>query len=273
MKIKLLFLLSVCCTTITAHAGNEPQSSSARSNAMGGAGVTLTDFYAVFNNQASMAYVKDITAGIFTERRFMMSELGFHAGGIILPTKSGVFGLSASYSGFDVYNEKKAGIAYSRLFAKKIAGGIQFDYLGTSIAEYGNAAAFTIEAGLLVKITDKFSTGAHIFNPVRVNSGFADNKIPTTIKLGVSYEASDKVWLAAEAKKDIDHAAQFCGGLEYRMIDAFHLRAGFQTNPALYSFGAGITIQQLKIDMATTYHQVFGISPQIAVSYAFVKKK
>ncbi|MBX7107806.1 MAG: hypothetical protein K1X61_04070 [Chitinophagales bacterium] len=273
MKKKIRLLFSLCCIVTAVRAGNEPFSASARSNAMGGTGITLTDMFAVFNNQASMAFVKDVTAGIFTERRFMMSELGYHAGGVVLPTRSGVFGLSAAYAGFDVYNEKKAGLSYARLFSKHISGGIQFDYLGTSIAEYGNAAAFTIEAGLLVKITDKFSTGAHVFNPVRVNAGFADNKIPTTLKLGVSYEASDKVWLAAEAKKDIDKAAQFCAGIEYRMIDAFHLRAGFQTNPAMYTFGAGINIQQLRIDLATTYHQVLGVSPQIAVSYAFAKKK
>ncbi|MBK9732772.1 MAG: hypothetical protein IPO83_16075 [Chitinophagaceae bacterium] len=273
MKKKLLLFFSVCMHAMATLAGNEPQSIGAKTNAMGGAGITLADPFSIFNNQAAMAFVKDISVGIFSERRFMMSELGYNAGGVILPTKSGVFGVSVSYSGFDVYNEKKAGLSYARLFSKKISGSIQFDYLGTSIAEYGNGSTFTFEAGLLVKITDKFSTGAHVFNPVRVNSGFIDEKAPTVLKLGISYEASDKVWLAAEAKKDIDQAVQLCAGLEYRVIDALHLRAGFGTNPALYTFGAGINVAQLKIDMAATYHQVLGVSPQLSISYAFVKKK
>lgn len=273
MKKTILFLFCICCFIPASKAGNEPQSIGARSNALGGAGLTLADPFSLFNNQAAMAFIKDISIGLFTERRFMLSELGYNAGGVIIPTKSGVFGLSFNYAGFDVYNEKKAGLSYARLFTEKISGGIQIDYLGTSIAEYGNGSTFTFEAGLMVKITDKFSTGAHVFNPVRVNSGFVEEKVPTTLKLGVSYEPGKKVWLAAEAKKNIDEPAQFCAGLEYRVIDALHLRAGFETNPGLYSFGVGINVQQLKIDLATTYHQVLGVSPQISLSYAFSKKK
>lgn len=273
MKKTLLLFFSIGSFVAAAYAGNEPQAVGARSNALGGTGLTLADPFSLFNNQAAMAFVKDISIGLFTERRFMMSELSYSAGGVTLPTKSGVFGINVSYAGFDVYNEKKAGLSYARLFSKKISAGIQFDYLGTSIAEYGNGSTFTFEAGLLVKITDKFSTGAHVFNPVRVNSGFIDEKVPTTLKLGVSYEPSDKVWLSAEAKKNIDQSPQFCAGLEYRVIDALHLRAGFETNPGLYSFGVGINVQQLKIDLATTYHQVLGVSPQLSISYAFAKKK
>lgn len=273
MKKTLIFFLSLFILPATVVAGNEPQSIGARSNALGGTGLTLADPYSVFNNQAAMAFVKDISICLFTERRFMMSELSYSAGGAVIPTRSGVFGVSVNYYGFDAYNEKKAGLSYSRLFTEHISGGIQFDYLGTSIADYGNGSTLTVELGLLVKITDRFSTGAHLFNPVRVSSGFVDEKIPTALKLGVSYDAGQKVSIAAEAKKNIDQPAQFCAGLEYRVADALHLRAGFETNPSLYSFGAGINVKQLKIDLAATYHQVLGASPQLAISYTFHKKQ
>ena len=273
MKRTLLFSIAVIAFIASSKAGNEPQAIGARSTALGGTGLTLTDPFSMFNNQAAMAFVKDISIGLFSERNFMLSELSYHAGGVIIPTKSGVFGLTVTYAGFDVYNEKKAGLSYARLFTERISGGIQFDYLGTSISEYGNSSTFTFEAGLLVKITEKFSTGAHVFNPVRVNSGFIDDKVPATLKLGVAYEAGNKVSIAAEAKKNIDQPAQFCAGLEYRVVDALHLRAGFETYPALYSFGAGINMQQLKIDFATSYHQVLGVTPQLSISYAFSKKK
>lgn len=273
MKKLLLPVFFISCFINIVDAGNEPQSIGARSNSLGGASITLADPFSLFNNQAAMAFVKDVSFGIYTERRFMLKELSFNAAGIIVPTKSGVFGLSANYYGFDVYNEKKLGLAYSRLFSEKISAGIQFDYLGTSIAEYGNSSTFTVEAGLLVKISEKLTTGAHVFNPVRVNTGFADEKIPTTLKVGLAYSPSDKVMLAAEAKKDIDEPAQFCGGIEYRVVDALHLRAGFETNPSIYSFGLGINVKQLKIDLATTYHPVLGVSPGLSIIYAFAKKK
>jgi hypothetical protein len=259
MKKHLLLLFSILFFHFSSYAGNEPQSIGARSNALGNASLTLSDAFSLFNNQAAMAFIKDITIGLYTERRFMLKELSFNAGGVILPTKSGVFGLSANYYGFDQYNEKKFGLAYGRRFTEKISGGIQIDYLGTSISEYGNASTFTFEAGLLVKITEQLTTAAHIFNPVRVNSGFTDEKIPTTLKVGLSYEPGKKVLLAIEAKKNIDERVETDAGIEYRVIDALHLRAGVQTNPSAYSFGAGINVKQLKIDLTTSYHPVLGV--------------
>ncbi|MBA2422222.1 MAG: hypothetical protein H0V61_03250 [Chitinophagales bacterium] len=270
--IPILFCLSHFLS-FACFAGNEPHSIGARSNALGNASITLSDPFSVFNNQAALAYINEISIGLYSERRFLLKELSYNAAGIIFPTKSGVFGFSANYYGFDLYNEKKIGLAYSRLFTEKIAAGIQLDYLGTSISEYGNASAFTFEAGLMMKINDKISTGVHVFNPVRVNTGFADEKIPTTIRLGLSFMPGNKVLLAVETKKNIQDPAQLCLGLEYRVVDALHLRAGIETNPSVYSFGIGINIKQLKIDASTRYHALLGASPQISVSYLFARKK
>ncbi len=220
-----------------------------------------------------MAFINKVSICLFTERKFLLKELSYNAAGITIPTKSGVFGFSANYYGFDLYNEKKIGLAYSRLFTEKLAAGIQFDYLGTSISEYGNASAFTFEAGLMMKINEKISAGVHVFNPVRINVGFAEEKIPTSISLGLSYMPGDKVLLAAETKKNIDDPAQLCLGVEYQVIDALHLRVGIETNPSVYSFGIGINIKQLKIDAGTSYHLVLGASPQLSISYLFARKK
>src|SRR5262245_21201539 len=113
MKKQLLLLFSIICFPFLTKAGNEPQSIGARSNALGNASITLSDPFSLFNNQAAMAFVNNISIGLYTERRFMLKELSYNAGGVTLPTKSGVFGLSANYYGFDLYNEKKIGLAYA----------------------------------------------------------------------------------------------------------------------------------------------------------------
>jgi len=269
MKKHLLAIYFIVCIVDISLGGFEPPSIGARSNALGNASSTISDPYSLFNNQACMAFEQGISLALYTERKFLLKELSFYAGGVTLPTKSGAFGLSANYFGFDAYNEKKIGLAYSRLFTEKLSGGIQIDYLGTSIAEYGNASTFTFEAGLLIKITDQLVTAAHVFNPVRVNSGYVEEKVPTTFRLGASYQPGKKIWLAAEAKKEIDHAAQFQAGIEYRVLDALHLRTGFQTNPSLYCFGIGINLDKLSIDLSTTYHSVLGVTPQFSISYRF----
>lgn len=219
-----------------------------------------------------MAFQEEISFSLYAEQRFLQSELGYYAGGLTLPTQSGVFGLAVNYSGFDLYNEKKLGLAYGRLFTKNISGGIQIDYLSTSITEYGTAGALTFELGLMIKLSQQLSAAAHVFNPVPISSGFQDEKIPTLFRLGLSYEPGEKIILLAEAEKDIDRPARIKAALEYKIVDALHLRGGVATNPSQYSFGVGLNVQHLKIDIASSYHQILGFTPGLSVNYVFGKK-
>jgi len=270
---KLLLLCSLLTIHHSLFATSDPFIGSARSLALGGSTLTLSDPYSILNNQAAMAFQKNLSFSLFAEQRYLESELGYYAGGLTLPVKNGAFGLAINYDGFDLFNEKKIGISYARLFSKNVSGGIQFDYLSTSISEYGTSSTFTAELGLLAKVTDQFSIAAHVFNPFAVSSGFVDDKVPTTFQLGLSYEPSKKVFLSAEAAKDIDNPAQLRVGVEYRVVDALYLRGGIGTNPSRYSFGAGINMKNLKIDLAAAYHQVLGVTPAISLSYVFEKKK
>ncbi|MBS1656722.1 MAG: hypothetical protein JST18_01350 [Bacteroidetes bacterium] len=253
-------------------ASNEPMVGGARSLALGSTSMNSSDPYSVLNNQAGMAFQNDISFSLYAEQRFLQSELGYYAGGLTLPTKSGVFGLAINYSGFDLYNEKKMGLAYARLFSKNISGGIQIDYLSTSVAEYGTGGALTFEAGLMIKISQQLSAAAHVFNPVPISSGFQDEKIPTLFRFGLSYEPGEKILLLAEAEKDIDHPARIKAGIEYQIADVLHLRGGVATNPSQYSFGVGLNVQHLKIDIASSYHQILGFTPGLSVNYVFGKK-
>lgn len=219
-----------------------------------------------------MAFQKELSFSLFAEQRYLQKELGYYAAGFTLPVKNGAFGLAVNYTGFDLYNEKKIGLAYARLFSQKVSGGIQIDYLSTAVSEYGTSTAFTVEAGLMVKVSAKLSTAAHVYNPVAIKSGFADEKIPTLFKLGLSYEAGKKILLLTEVEKDIDHAARFKAGAEYQIADVLHLRGGVATNPSQYSLGAGIRVKDLKIDFAASYHEVLGVTPAISLNYLFGKK-
>jgi hypothetical protein len=253
-------------------ASNEPRAGGARSLALSSSSLTLSDPYSVLNNQATMAFLEEISFSLYAEQRFLQSELGYYAGGFTLPTKSGVFGLAINYSGFDLYNEQKIGLAYGRLFSKNIAGGIQIDYLSTSVSEYGTSGAFTFEAGLFIRMTGQLAAAAHVYNPIAVNSGFEDEKIPTLFRLGLTYEPGEKILLLAEAEKDIDRPARIKAAIEYRLADMLHLRGGAATNPSQYSFGVGVNVQHLRIDIASSYHQVLGFTPGLSVNYVFGKK-
>ena len=116
--------------------------------------------------------------------------------------------------------------------------------------------------------------GAHIYNPIpyKVDKVFGE-RLPTVIKFGLGYEPSPKVLLAAEYEQDIHYKPQFKGGIEYRPIKYLHIRAGAQTTPFSASFGLGVNVKGLNIDLASSYHPVLGFTPQAAIIYSFTAKK
>jgi len=244
----------------------------ARSAALANASVTITDLWSCFNNQAALVYLSKTTAGASFDERFAISKLSTKGFAFGLPTKAGAFGLSVNEFGYTAYNEKKVGLAYAKKLGEKISAGVQVDYLNTFINNdfYGSKTTFTVEAGLLAEPIQNFKIGFHVFNPTRAKlAEYADERIPTIIRLGGSYKFSEKVWWSVEEEKDIDLPAVFKSGIEYHIIESLFLRVGVGTNPTLTSFGFGLKIKQLTIDAASSYYQVLGFSPSFSMSYEF----
>ena len=270
--LKLLFFLF---TAFSTYAQNGlPQNAGARGAAMGNAAICFDDINSAFANQAGLAFVNDVSFSAYGERRFMAEGLNSYLFAAALPfDKIGTFGLAINYFGFSDYNEQKIGLNYARKLAKNFSMGVQLDYLGTRIPNYGVAHSVTVELGILAKLNEKVRLGAHVYNPVNAKIG-PDDRLPTLFSLGLSYEPSKKVLLSAQLDKDI-YNHPFVGrfGLEYRPIDAFYIRAGVSAAAlAQASFGIGVNLEQLKIDFASSYHQVLGFTPAFSLSYSIQKK-
>jgi hypothetical protein len=270
--LKLVFFL-VLALKMFAQNG-VPQNAGARAAAMGNASVSFDDINAAYSNQAGLAFLNEAGFSAYGERRFMAEGLNSYLFAAALPfDKIGTFGLAINYFGFTDYNEQKIGLNYARKLAKNFSMGVQLDYLSTRIPNYGVAHSVTVEIGILAKLTNKVSLGAHAYNPVNSRVGTQD-RLPSVFSLGLGYEPSKKVLLTAQLDKDI-YNYPFTGrfGLEYKPIDAFYLRAGLSAAAlAQASFGVGVNLKQLKIDFATSYHQVLGFTPAISLSYSLQKQ-
>lgn len=247
----------------------------ARSFAMGNASVTLSDVWSVHHNQAGLAFQKNISGGIFYESKFFIPNLGLKGGAVVVPTNSGVFGLNISSFGYSKYNENKIGIAYGRTFGEYFSAGIQLDYLRTQVAEnYGSKGVIAGEAGVQAKLSKNFIIGAHIFNLNRAKGAIYNNeKIPTIMRAGLGYTFSDKVIICVETEKDIDFKPIIKFGLEYHVIEALYIRAGTSTNPFINSFGVGVFLKNIQLDVAAAMHPVLGYSSQMSLSYKFGKNE
>lgn len=275
------FLLIILCIE-SSHAMDLNSPIGSRSAALGYASVTLNDFWAVHNNQAGLGLYENIAVGFYYENRYLVKELSLKSGAFILPTKSGVFGLSYNHFGYSMYNESKVGLAYGKSFGKYFSAGLQLDYLHTKIAEdYGSKNTFTFELGVLSNLTENFTIGFHVFNPIGVKlNKDTDEKIPVIIKLGASYSISDKLLLALETEKDLEYKPLIRGGIEYQIIDQAIVRIGYSTLPStsgsdsfsiasVYTFGFGLNLKKFVIDISSSVHQVLGWSPQVSMIYRF----
>ncbi|TVQ90189.1 MAG: hypothetical protein EA393_06355, partial [Bacteroidetes bacterium] len=113
MKHLLLLTFLLVSTINFSHAANDNYPFGGRAAGMGNAAVTLYDFWAISHNQAGLAKMQNIAAGVYFENRFLIEELNFGAGAVVYPTPSGVLGFNFTYFGFELYNESKLGLAYA----------------------------------------------------------------------------------------------------------------------------------------------------------------
>jgi hypothetical protein len=268
-KFFVFFLIS----HFFAFAGNEDYGVGARSSAMGGAAVSMSDAWSAHNNQAGLGFLHDVSGGVYYENRFMLKQLSIRGGVAAIPVRGGTFGLCITNFGYSAYSENKYSLSFAKAFGDKLSAGIAMDYLSTRIAEgYGQSGAFAAEFGIQAKPIKGLTLGAHVYNPTRAKiADYNDERLPTIIRLGGDYAFSEKVSVAVETEKDIAKKAQFKAGIEYRPVKEFYLRAGVGTNPTLTCFGFGINLGSFKIDIAANYHQTLGISPQLGLTYVLHK--
>ncbi len=269
ITITILFL-----SFLTAFGQNgTPPIAGARGLAMGRASVCFTDINSAFSNQAGLAYLKTMQVSVSAENRFLTNSINSFSAAAAYPTNSGTFGLTMNYFGFSAYNEQKIGLSYSRLLFEKLAIGAQFDYLNTSVTDYGNKAVFSFEAGIYAQILKQVALGVHVFSPARIEVA-AGEYLPTIMSFGLNYTPSKKLLLTAELEKDIDFPVVVKAGIEYNILDALHLRFGGATNPTLASLGVGYFIKNtLKIDAGVAFHQILGLTPAVTIAWHRKAKK
>lgn len=259
------FLLFLC--KLNAQIGNYPLG--ARSNSMSGITTTLSDVWSTNNNQAGLGFVKEITAGVYYENRFLLSETANKTSTFVYPTKAGALGFNITSFGFSAFTETKIGLSYGQRFGDKFSFGIQLNYLNTSLdQEYGSKNNVTGAAGFLVKLSEELTLGVHVYNPSRKRlADFEDERISTIMKLGMDYRFSKKVMLVIETEKDVDFDGLIKIGLEYHIIEILYLRAGVASNSVRSSFGFGLELKNFNVGFSSSYHQSLGLIPGISLIY------
>lgn len=265
--MKTYFTLAVFLLVANAHAQVFTQG--AKSAAMGNVGAIFKDEQSLLGNQAGLGAMENFAVLVAAQRRFMLSELDAVAAGVALPTRSGTFGLLVQNFGYSEFRQQKIGLAYGRRLFENFYAGASFDYFQTRIPEYGSKGAVSVQIGLQAQLSKQLLLGAHVANPGKVEIAEGD-RLPTIFNLGLAWTPSPKTSLAIEVEKDIDFPLRAKGGIEYQAAKPLYLRLGVASNPTTAHFGLGILIKEsIKVDVASSYHQVLGFSPSVGVGYAW----
>jgi len=232
------------------------------------------DAFSFISNQASLAQIQTVSAGVYAERRFLLNELNNYTAAFGLPTSTGNFGLKANYYGFSDYNETQLGLAYGRKLGNKVDIGAQFNYYSIRIPTYGDASAISFELGAILHVTDKLHAGVHVTNPVGGKFGEEQQeKLSSVYSIGLGYDASEKFFISMEIDKEEDEPVNVNAGMQYKFLPQLLARAGMSTATSTAWFGLGLTIKTIRIDVTASYHPQLGVTPGLLFLFNFKGKE
>ncbi|MEL6255092.1 MAG: hypothetical protein AAFR87_23995, partial [Bacteroidota bacterium] len=167
------------------------------------------DYWALFHNPAGIAGMSGAQAGVYLEQRFLLSELNFAQAGFATPFAGNqAIGISLSSFGFDAYQENSASLVYGIEVLERIRVGAGLKYGILNIQEQGNDGSFLVQVGIQTQVNSDLSIGFSAYN---VNRAELDVQgvpeiIPSIIRGGIAYSASDQVLIVFDLVKDVDHA-------------------------------------------------------------------
>ena len=241
---------------------------------LGAYSIKHANIFSVTSNQASLAQIKNPSAGVFGENRFLMTETNMYSAIIAVPTKDGNFAFQADYFGFKNYNESQLGIAYARSVGKNLDLGIKFNYYAFRIPRYENPSTVTFEIGAIAHVTEKLNAGIHIYNPVGGKFSKTENdKLGSIYSFGLGYDVSEIFNITGEIVKQEDVPVNVNVAMQYNFARQFFAQFGIATQNSSPFGGAGISWDNFRLDICASYHPQFGISPGLMFIVDIKKQK
>jgi hypothetical protein len=222
-------------------------------------------------NPASLASLKNISAGVYAERKFYLKELDQYRINAAMPLQNGKLGFQINHWGSGIFNESELSLAYARNMGK-LDAGIQFNYYQIKTSGYGKASTINFDAGLIFHATERLRTGIHIYNPVRKDLNKTREKLPFIYSAAIGYDASNKVFIGGMIRKSENQPVNIQTGLQYCFDEKLIARMGISTGTTAFYFGAGFKIGLLRLDVTASLHQYLGITPSLLIIYTSKNK-
>lgn len=244
-----------------------------RAAGMAYASACLQDEWSLFNNVAGQASLKQIIAASTYDAKPKLEGANRSAIVFAIPTNIGVVGAGALRFGDALYNEQLLSVSFSNQLGLASLG-VTLNYLQYTAQGFGTKSVLTVSAGGIAALSKSVSIGAYVLNINQpLLSEIEGEKVPTRLSLGLSLSPTEKVQLCSELSKELDHAATFKTGMEYKATKKFHTRTGFSLYPNNIFIGIGFIQSKLSIDYAYQYALTgLGESHQASLAYKWKRK-
>jgi hypothetical protein len=240
--------------------------------ALGYSSSCLSDEWALFNNVAGLAKVKQSAAAFTYDALPAFSSFNRMAALFAMPIKPGIAAFGVYRFGDDLYNEQVMTAGYANTLGLASLG-VKVNYIQYSAQGFGNARAVTVSFGGIANLTPQLSIGAHIVNINQPKLSEVNKEtLPTLLILGVGIKASEKVFITSEVEKDLNYDVRWKSGLEYQLHKKVVARTGFNLNPQAGFLGIGLRPKKFTLDYAFQYTSTLGARHQATVVYKFKLK-
>ncbi|TGD83044.1 hypothetical protein [Hymenobacter wooponensis] len=251
--------------------------------------VLENDVWVATNNAAALGGLTRPAVGFGAANKFLLPSLNTASVAVAMPLghrataagtvagvpaavaaaevpRFGVVGVTAQRFGGKLYSEQALGVAYGYQLGT-VRVGARVEVLQISLEGLGSRRTVAASlAGQADIIPHKLTFGATLYNlnQARVAS-YQDERVPTVLRAGLRWRASEKVLVLAETEKDVEQDADFKTGLEYRPVPVLALRGGLAALTHQTTGGVGFRTGAFQVDYAAAWQQSLGLSQQVSI--------
>lgn len=256
-------LLCVSMIPVQADAAFEFQAVGARP---GGLGDTFAGWAegveGVFWNPGAVAWGKGVSVTGGYERPFGMAAMDAHAIGTVASAGSVAVGLGYLEYGFSLYRERTAGLTVGLRVASRLGLGLRIRRMQLSVAGAANRAWTVFDLGARIVFGPKFILGLSTWNA----GGQSVDVLGQGGTAGAGFQVVPNLALLLDVRKESGRPTGVSAGVEYIPARRVMLRMGAGGRAERLSVGAGVIHRGLRIDYATLYHTVLGLSHRVSLT-------
>jgi hypothetical protein len=243
------------------HFTASPQQGGLDYAGMQACGIHHVNIASVPGNPASVAAIQSLSAFVYAEKKFMLSELGQYC--LVVALKAGKgngIALIGKYSGDKNLNASSLEVSFGKDLGK-LRIGIAVGYEQMTVSGYGTEGGLIARVGSIWQINSRVITGFYFSNPQYLLSRQNyENNLPL-YQFGIGYESSLPVLLTAGICKRKNAPLNFQAAISYNYSNRFFLGVGLLGNYATPFFSAGWKWNQVRLDITIGYHSQLGFSP------------